>query len=58
MGAGTEEVNPDATLDRALAAVDKEFGATIMHLKQMVAIPSVTGSEGRVQVWAREKATS
>jgi len=61
VGVGTEEVSGEtltgrnAVLDRALAAVDEEFGSTVIRLKQMVKIPSLTGSEGEVQVWGRRR---
>ena len=45
----------DATLERALEALDREFGATVVRLQQMVAIDSTTGTEGEVQAWARHR---
>ena len=45
----------ETILERALEALDGEFGAAVMRLREMVAIDSSTGAEGEVQAWARQR---
>ncbi len=45
----------DTILERALEALDGEFGAAVIRLREMVAIESITGSEGEVQAWAKRR---